>query len=69
MENVSHDPGTITQPPSHHHRRRNPIAIVLVVLGVVFLLKELSFFSWINWGIVWPIVVILLGVYMLRRHR
>ena len=43
---------------------------LLIVLGVMFLGVNLNLFAWIDWGIVWPVVLILLGVLLVaRRYR
>lgn len=48
--------------------RREPIgAIILILLGMLFLFNSLGFFSfgWINHG--WPFVVIAIAVWLLMR--
>ena len=43
---------------------------LLIVLGVMFLGVNLDLFAWIDWGIVWPVVLILLGLLLIaRRYR
>ena len=42
----------------------------LIVLGVLFLGVNLDLIAWIDWGIVWPVVLILLGLLLIaRRYR
>jgi len=43
------------------------VGLVLVVLGVVFLLHQ--FVPWISMGLIWPIMLIVVGAYMLFRQR
>lgn len=56
--------------PTHDqisHRRRNTAAVVLIILGVVFLLGQfLPSWSWDKW---WPLVLILIGVYIIFQGR
>ena len=47
-------------------RRLNWLGITLIVLGAVFLLNV---FSWFNWGILWPIPVIVIGVLLVVAAR
>ncbi len=44
-------------------------AVVLIVLGAVFLLKNLGIMPGIQWEIVWPIVLIVLGISLLFKKR
>jgi len=49
------------------HRRRNTIAVVLIVLGVVSLLGQfLPSWSWDKW---WPLILILIGVFIIFQGR
>ena len=42
----------------------------LIVLGVLFLGVNLDLIGWIDWGIVWPVALILLGLLLIaRRYR
>ena len=46
------------------------VGALLIVLGVLFLGVNLDLFAWIDWGIIWPVVLILLGVLLIaRRYR
>ncbi|MCD6233161.1 hypothetical protein J7J81_02140 [bacterium] len=45
-------------------------ALLFIILGVVFLLKNLGLISGSSWGIIWPLVLISFGVYILvKSHR
>ena len=49
------------------HRRRNTVAVVLIVLGVVFLMGQfLPSWSWDKW---WPLILILIGVFIIFQGR
>jgi phage shock protein C len=51
-----------------HHRKRSAGA-VLIVLGLLFLSAQVGLFRWINGGVVWAVVLIVLGMALLmRRH-
>ena len=43
-------------------RNRNLIGGLLVIIGVVFLLLQLEFLSWLRWSLIWPLIVIGAGV-------
>jgi len=43
--------------------------IILIVLGAYFLLTNLGIFSNVHWEIVWPVILIALGVLLLLRRR
>ena len=38
--------------------------IVLLVLGVLFLMDNLHIFWWFNWGQMWPVVLIIIGAFL-----
>jgi hypothetical protein len=48
------------------------IGFLLIVIGVLFLLKNLGIISGSFWDILWPIVVVFVGISMLfgrkKRH-
>jgi len=44
-------------------------AYALIVLGAIFLLKNLGMLTMVNWDIVWPIALIALGVSMLMKKK
>jgi len=41
----------------------------LVVLGVVFLLKNLGIMPAIAWDIIWPIILIVVGLTMIFKKK
>ena len=45
------------------------IGIVLLLLGVSFLLKNLGVLTDVTWSIVWPIILVVLGLMMMFRKR
>lgn len=42
--------------------------LILVAIGAIFLLQNLEIITGKAWEIIWPVVVILLGVGFLVRH-
>ena len=51
------------------HRRRNTLGIILIVLGIFFLLGSLNVFRWFNWGNLWPLVLVAIGVLVILSTR
>lgn len=45
------------------------LGIALIVLGAIFLLKNLGFLAAINWDIIWPLVLIVVGIAMVSKKR
>jgi hypothetical protein len=51
-------------------RREYLLPVFLVVLGVYFLLRNLGLLDWLQGDIVWPLILIFAGVWLiLRRAR
>lgn len=50
---------------------RNAIGIAIIVIGVILLLKQVAPFmiDWINWGIIWPMLIVMLGVYLVFKKK
>jgi hypothetical protein len=52
-----------------HWRRREPVgAVILIVLGVLFLLGQFDWFSWHWFHFSWPLLLIGLGVWLIVRR-
>jgi hypothetical protein len=66
-------PGTVPVPPPEwelERARREPIgAIVLILLGMLFLFNTLGFFNfgWVSHG--WPLLIVGIAVWLLMRAR
>lgn len=43
--------------------------IVVVAIGVLFLLKNIGVLEGIDWGILWPLAVIAIGLNMFFKKR
>jgi len=44
-------------------------ALLFILLGIVYLLKNLNIISVNSWGVIWPSVLIIIGIYMLLKER
>jgi phage shock protein C len=56
---------------SHLAGRRHPRdvgAAVLIVLGAFFLAANLGWLNWIDFGLLWPLILVALGVALILRH-
>jgi len=43
-------------------RRRNAFGIIVIVIGVILLLSTIGVFHWSIWSVLWPVVLIAIGV-------
>jgi len=43
------------------------IALVLIAIGLIFLLRNLGVVTAESWALIWPVVLILLGVYLIWK--
>lgn len=50
-------------------RRLRIIGIVLIVLGIVFLLANISLFRWVMWSYAWLLVLIFIGLILVVFFR
>ncbi len=65
-------PGTpaVAPPPAGEEFRNAPVgAIVLIVIGMLFLLDTMGLFHWHWFGRLWPVILIVLGVWVWIRRR
>lgn len=44
------------------HRGRYAFGIILIGLGAILLIQQLGLLRWLDWGVFWSIVLILIGV-------
>ncbi len=54
--------------PYDYHRRRRTAGLVLVALGVLFLASQAGVFRFVQWQLVWPAILIVIGVALLARR-
>jgi|WetSurMetagenome_2_1015567.scaffolds.fasta_scaffold88827_2 hypothetical protein len=45
------------------------IGIAIVIVGAVFLLQNLGFISASSWNIIWPLLLIFIGVSMICKKK
>lgn len=45
------------------------LALIFIIIGVLLLLGNLGFNSWLTWGRIWPIILIGIGLYLIFRRR
>jgi len=45
------------------------LGLILLVIGVVYLLKNLGYISGAAWSIIWPAILIIFGLWILLRKR
>lgn len=43
------------------------LGIILLIIGVIFLFRNL--FHWFHFGIVWPAILIILGIYLIVKQK
>lgn len=43
--------------------------LVLIAVGVLFLLKNIGVLEGIDWGILWPVAIIAIGLNMFFKKR
>lgn len=43
--------------------------IILIIIGGVFLLKNVGLLEGIDWGVLWPVALIVLGINMVLKKK
>lgn len=68
IKNVAKEEESVTEDETGH-QRRHWVGIILIVLGAVFLLGNLNIFwipwPWLNWGLLWPLILIATGAFII----
>lgn len=41
---------------------------ILIIIGLIFLLENLNIIPGINWSVIWPVLLILAGLYMIKKR-
>jgi len=41
---------------------------LLIIIGAIFLLENLNLIPAINWSVIWPLLLILAGVYLMKKR-
>ena len=60
--------GTVSHVNGRKGRGRLIISVTLIALGSVFLLNNLGLFSWWQWDVLWPLVIVCIGAALLAYH-
>lgn len=45
------------------------LGFILLIIGIVFLLRNLGFISADAWDIIWPAIIIAIGIWILSRKK
>jgi len=45
------------------------VGLILLVIGAVFLLRNLGYISATSWSIIWPAILIIIGLGVLLKRR
>ena len=53
--------------PERRSGSRQTVAIILIGAGILFLSGNLGWQFWTGWSVIWPVVLIILGVVVLHR--
>ena len=61
--------GEITAEKPWRGRSRNVFGGIVVLIGVIMLLERVApfIFHWFDWGIVWPLLIIFVGLYFIAH--
>lgn len=65
---TSSTPGPRLSDPAEVERRRYGLGVLLVALGVLFLLGNLGVLRFIEWRVIWPLVLIAIGIYLVAQR-
>ncbi|MCL5074631.1 MAG: PspC domain-containing protein [Chloroflexi bacterium] len=56
-------------PTERRTRGAYTAGLILILLGVVFLMSNFHLFWWFNWHLLWPLILVAIGVALLFRRR
>ena len=60
---------TISKKTEENHSNRAVwFGILLILIGVIFLLKNFNFIRWFNSDLIWPLIIILIGAWLLIKR-
>ena len=49
-------------------RRRYMFGIILILIGILFLTTNLGLLWWINFNLIWPLILVVIGLLLLLRN-
>jgi phage shock protein C len=58
-----------TPTDEQRQRRSRWIGFALLGLGMIILASHLHLFSWVQWNLIWPVILILGGFFLLMRQQ
>jgi len=61
--------GAPTVAPKAGYRSLSILGVILVVFGIIFLLSSFDFFWWFDWGHLWPLIFVAIGVLIIWSTR
>ena len=65
----SETPVAVNHRSSNGRWTRNQLGgLFLILIGAIFLLANLGFLWWWNWGTMWPTILIGMGLFILARN-
>ncbi len=50
-------------------RRRTLLGFIVIIIGIVILIGMLDIFHWFHWGILWAIVILVIGLLIIFSAR
>ena len=56
------DASSPTSLSSSTQRNRTIIGGILIAIGVIYLFQQLNFFGWLRWDLLWPLIIIGIGL-------
>jgi phage shock protein C len=59
--------GAPEETAKYRHRGHHALGIILIVIGVFFLIA--SFFAWLSWKFLWPLILIAIGLLIIFGVR
>lgn len=54
--------------PAAVDRRRGSLGLLLVAVGVIFMLGNVGALRFVDWQVIWPVVLIALGVFFIAQR-
>ena len=54
--------------PAALDRRRGSLGLLLVAVGVIFMLGNVGALRFVDWQVIWPVVLIALGVFFIAQR-
>ena len=46
----------------HQHHHGVTFGLIVLAIGIVFLLRNLGIIEWVSWSIMWPVILIIVGI-------